>query len=183
METFLRKYLDSTALAQMPPSVVKNLIDLEEVLNKQTESSDFQTVMKEYGPNIVDLIKRIADHVNKWKWSSGRIVNSLKFVIDIAKEVHQIVEAVQAKIVPLGTAPELAEQKKILFGVDMVYFIWSIVDPLRGRLNWLPFERSLEKWAVRKLAMIGIQHAMSFFKANPQFVLLGEGNITIVKSL
>lgn len=182
MDTFLQKYLDQGTLSKLPDSAIANLTNLEKKLDNQLPgNSTFQNVMGEYGPEINDLISRISDHLNNWKFSLNGVWDTLKFVIDIAKEVYQIVEAVQVKIVPNGTAPEVALQKKTDFGVDMVYFIWATIGPLKGRLDWLPFKATLEKWLVRKLALIGIQHAMSFFNANPKVTTLSNAKLSNAK--
>ena len=183
MDTFLRKYIDQTTLSKLPESAITNLTNLEKGLDdKLPGNSTFQDVMGEYGPEISDLVNRISVHVNSWEFSVASVWNSLKFVIDIAKEVYQIVEAVQIKLIPIGASPEVALQKKTDFGVDMVYFVWATIGPLKGRLDWLPFKATLEKWLVRKLALVGIQHAISFFNANPKVATLSNAKTTIMKS-
>lgn len=180
---FLQKYLDKNKLAEMAPSVIKNLAELEKELSSQTQessNSSFEEVMKDYGPAIADLISRISARLKDVKLSFPSVWNTLKFVIDISKEVYQMVEGVQAKLIPAGTAPDVAETKKVAFGIDLVYFIWKTIDPLKEKFGWVPFKATLEKWLVRKLALAGIQHAISFFKTNPQLLPFNQVKVASV---
>lgn len=192
---FLTHYLEKHRLDNIPDSSKKNLEKLESNLDRKIQdaknSSDkFEDIIAEYAPDISSLIERFSYHIDNTNLKSmSGILSSFKFVISIGTEVYQIVEAISDDIVSDGMTEEEAQDAKIDFGKHLVYFIWKTIDPLKGRLYWIPFKATIEKKLVFWIAGMGIGAAIGLFDAKEtenkvkSFASSPEGKAIIIKAL
>ena len=107
------------------------------------------------------------EHFGEWKLTFKQSINSFQFVTSISTEVYQIVDQIKGKVVPpgLSLAERLAAERK--FGQDLVWFVWSAVEPIKG-FKWLPFKKTIEKRIVMWLAGMGLDTAKKFFNTNKE---------------
>ena len=136
---------------------------------------EFEDVIKDYAPRIVDLLDALRRHFEEWKLSVTQIVSTFKFVINISIEVGQIVEQIEYAIITDNMTKEEKYRKKIEFGQEFTYFIWAIIDPLKDQYNWIPFKRTLEEMIVKWLAAMALTATMDLLMANKTVSSLGMG--------
>lgn len=169
-------------------SVRKNLAKLEEKLDSVTKKAkkgiSFLDAVKNYGGEIGDLIERVQQHFDGWKFTVSGAFASFRFVSSIAIEVYQIVDAMKDEIVPEGVTKEEAWLVKRKFGKDLTYFIWKIIGPLDKKFNWVPFKKTIEKRLVLWFAGMGMDTARSIFKANKEVLSFSTNNKAVsIKAL
>ena len=192
---FLNHYLDKHRLDNMPNSYKKNLERLENNLDRKIQatgnaSKKFEDVIAKYASEVSDLIERLSKHIANTNLKSlTGIMSSFKFVISIGTEVYQIVEAISDDIVNSGMNETEAQEAKIDFGKHLVYFVWKTIDPLKGRLVWIPFKATIEKKIVFWVAGMGLEAAIGLFDAKDAeakieaFGASVEGKQIIIKAL
>ncbi len=170
--SFLDTYVKKYRLDKIDDSVKKHLLKVEDKLNKVTakiqKGMSFADIVKEHGERIADLIERVSSYFSDWMPTWKNVFSSLKFVISISIEVFQIVESVKEAIITPDMSPEEAREALTKFGIDLVWFIWLIVNPLKSTLRWVPFKKTIEKWAVKRMARTGLEAALNLFKANQE---------------
>jgi hypothetical protein len=170
METFLQKYIQGNAVTAITDKQKTVLENIEAKLTEQIAGkTSFTDVIKEYAPQIIDLVNRLAAKFREFSWKKGfsGFIDTFKFVINVAVEVWQILEKISEKVLgAAGFSEGAALEAKIQFGKDLVYYIWKVVDPLTGRFDWIPFKVTLEKWILYKLADFGLRYSYEFFKKN-----------------
>lgn len=163
--SFIDHYLEKENLDPIPEANKKNLDKLEKELQRKINESPilrstFEDVAKKYGPQIADIVGRFSKH---WKsvdgWSISTVVGSLRFVMNIGVEVKQLVELMEGNIVSPGMSPSEAKEAKTDFGKSLVWFIWKTVDPLKGRLSWIPFRKTIERKLVNWVADMAFDFA------------------------
>jgi len=167
---FLNQYLDKHRLDKMPKKTKKNLDKLEKKLHDHVANSmgnlSFEDIIKQFGPQIADLVERVSNYKDNMPPVSWRnILSIFRFVQSIATEVCQIVEVMKDAVVDDSMNEKEQRQAKVKLGTELVYFIWATVDPLKNRFTWLPFKKTLEKMIVKWLAGIGMESAMDLFKS------------------
>jgi hypothetical protein len=148
--SFIDHYLKEQNLDPLPESTKKNLDKLEKEIKAKIDDnptdSTFEEVAKKYGAQIGDIVARFSAH---WKaidgWSISTVIGSLRFVINIGVEVRQLVEQMKGDIVTDDMTPEESKAATVDFGKSLVFFIWKTVDPLQGRLSWIPFKKTIER--------------------------------------
>lgn len=166
--SFLDNYLKNYKLEELSTGAKKLLTsleaELEEKINKTDTPSKFEDVIKEFGAKIADLVERFA---NYWKTVKGlsfsSVGSTLRFVINIGVEVKQIVDDMTKHLVPANATD--VEKKAIQsdFGKDLTFFVWKTVDPLKDKLNFIPFKATIEKKLVRWIAGMAIEFAYDLF--------------------
>jgi len=163
--SFLESYLKKHRLDKIPDKHKKNLKKLEDKLNDQLQgSSTFEDCLKDYGPEISDLVERASNALKDLSFSFQK----LRVVINIGIEVYQVVEQMDDCVLVDGMTEEEKKAARIEFGRDLTYFIWMTVDPLADYLTWLPFKKKLEKLIVRWLAGYAMEAAIDMFTAQSQ---------------
>lgn len=177
--SFLQNYIDHFSLDPLSPGNQKNLQNLENELNEITKSQNlsFEDVLKEYQPQIMDLIDRLHTKLATWKFSWSGIFDSFQFVKSISLEVVQMVNGIESKIIDPVATQEENKQKKISFSVQTACFIWAIVNPIGKYCNWIPFKKTIEKKLVNWIASMSVKAAFNFFdnKSNkPKLLKYGK---------
>jgi hypothetical protein len=168
--SFIDHYLKEHNLDPLPQDIKKNLDKLEKEIKAKIDDnptdSTFEDVAKKYGPQIADIVGRFREVLGEydyWKttggWSVGTVIGILRFVINIGVEVKQLVDQMKGDIVSDSLSFEQAKAAKIDFGQSLVYFIWKTVDPLKGRLGWIPFKKTVEKKLVFWVASMAFDFA------------------------
>ena len=144
--SFIDHYLKEHDLDALPDDAKKNLDKIEKEIkakiNDNPTDSTFEDVAKKYGPQIADIVGRFRQH---WKADDKSVTGDLRFIINIGVEVKQIVDQMKGDIVTEDMTPEQSQVATTDFGQSLVYFIWKTVDPLKGRLSWVPFKTTIEK--------------------------------------
>jgi len=167
---FVDNYLDKHRLDKMPEKHKKNVEKLEKKLEEKAKGNngqiDFENdILKEYGPQIADLVERASKALH-----GGFSFSMFRVVINIGIEVYQLVDQMSDKVVPPGYTGEQAQEAKVEFGKDLTYFIWKTIDPLGKYLNWLPFKKSIERRIVRWLAGYALDAALDMLTAQEEQV-------------
>jgi len=178
--SFLDHYLTKHRLDEMPGKIKDNLSKLESNLKKYTEKSKgdltFEDAIKEYGPQISDLVERVSNYIeNRPPITLGNVWGIFRFVQSIAIEVYQIVEAMKDAIVDDSMSPEEQHRIKVEFGTEFVYFVWMTVDPLKDKFTWIPFKKSIEKKIVKWLAGMALESTVDFFAAQGMSAFSSKG--------
>lgn len=185
--SFLDNYLDKYRLSNISEKVKKNLDKLEGELAKKIDANPtdakFEDEVKKFGPQIADIVSKFAEHFkNKPGWSVSTAFGSFKFVLNIGVEVFQIVEGMKSAIVTDDMPEEEQHAAKVDFGKDLIFFIWMSVDPLAGRLSWIPFKKTIEKKLVYWVAGMALDFTVDLFAANAgveTFSVKGENTTRI----
>lgn len=168
IDTYMKKY----RIGDISKGTKTNLEKIEKQLDKVTKKAksglSFLDAVKEYGDEIADLIERVQQHFDGWKYSFTNLLSSFRFVYSIAMEVYQIVDAMQDEVVPDGLTGEKAWEAKKKFAQELVYFIWKTVGILDKRFRWIPFKKTIEKKLVLWLSGMGMDAARNMFKANKE---------------
>lgn len=172
--SFLEEYVSKNLLDNLSPSQQQHVNDLEQALNAKVSNGSFEDILKQYGVQIADIVKRASVAV------SGEFsFSKLRVVINIAIEVYQLVEVMSSSIVKPDMSEENKKTAKITFGQDLTYFIWITVNPLKGHFNWLPFKSAIEKKVVKILSGFGIKSALDILESNKQVVSTLAFNIKL----
>jgi hypothetical protein len=162
---FLKNYLDNANLPNIDDKIKNNVDKLEgrlaDYIKKQ--DGDFEQCIAKYAPAIMDLVSRVSKFFEENPITWGNAFNIFKFVYNIAIEAHQLVELLSGCVIKDGMTDEEKKQAKIDFGVELIYFVWMSVDPLKGRFNWVPFKKTIVKMVVKK--RVGKQGVVSIVKA------------------
>ena len=147
--SFLDRYAQNVTLADLPQVVTDNLKKVEERLDGLVTSKDekFADVIGEYVPRIFDIYARLKAQFSGWKFSIDNTVSAFKFVINIANEVVQIVNAIASRVVPEGADAPTAHIAKVQFAKELTYFIWAMWSP--RLIKWLP--ESVDRVVQRKV--------------------------------
>lgn len=186
--SFIDTYLEKYRLDEMPEKVKKNLDQLEKDMADKVQSDDvedFGECLAKYGAEISDLIERVSAKIDDLSIGSlSDVLNLFRFVKTIGFEAYQLVELLSDCVVPDGLSDEEAKEAKEAkkeFGIDLTYFIWVTINPLEGKLTWLPFKKTIEKKVVRWLAGMAIDFAMDFFSANEEVTMSKAVTKTVVR--
>ena len=166
--SFIDTYLAKFRLSEMPNSIKDNLINLEQKLidTAQQDNSDFQECLKQFGPQLSDLVERLSGQLSKFpKISLGNVFSVFRFVINIGIEVYQLTDKM-SECVLKNIPPEKLHATKVEFGQQLTYFIWMIVDPLNKYLNWIPLKKTIEKKLVLWLAKYALEATVDLFAVN-----------------
>ncbi len=159
---FLEHYVDKHRLDTMPQKHKNNINKLEKSLSKRIpDSANFDEVLQKYGPQISDLVERVAK-----AFGDGFSFSDFRVVINIGVEVYQLVNQISDQIVSPGMSPEEQHEARVEFGKDLTYLIWMTVDPLKKYFNWLPFKKTIERKLVKWLAGYALDAAMDIITAN-----------------
>ncbi len=168
--SFLDQYLNKHRLEKLPEKAKKKLAKLETHLaskiNNNSTPKSFEDCIVRLGPRLGDLIERVSLHFDSFEWSVSGVLAAFRFVNSISIEVFQIVEEIKDCVVTDGMSEAEQHKAKVDFGKDLVWFIWMTVDPLKGRLTWIPFKRTIEKKVVLWLAGMALESTVDLFNAN-----------------
>lgn len=178
--SFLDQYLEKYKLDELSGTAKEAVADLEQELNNKIteQGSGFDAFVKEFGPKIADIVERFAAHFkNLPPMSVSTVIGSLRFVINIGVEVYQLVEEMGKHVVPEGASPEQAKTAKIEFGKSLIYFIWKTVDPLKDKLNWLPFKSYIEKKLVFWIGEMAMRFTVDLFEVNGRVQIMAAGEV------
>jgi len=169
---FLDVYLENSRLQQLSEDAKKRLKSLEKTLSDGMENSDFSfdTLLSEFGPNIVDMTDRLNEHFKNYKFSIWNVVSSVRFVYGISLESVQIINKMWDKFSKGIKTSEEQRKAKVSLGQELVYFVWKIWDPLNGVAVWLPFKKTLEKFAIKTIAKYAVEASLDFIDANEDIV-------------
>lgn len=189
--SFLETYVNKYRLDKIKPQEKKHLHDIETQLdqsvNKISSNRSFLEIIKIHGDDIADLVERVGSHFDNWKFTIKKSISSFRFVINIAIEIYQMVENISSSLVSENMDNVEKESVKTQFGVDLVWYVWSIVNPINKRFRWIPFKKVFEKKIVKWLARMGISASRDLFKANEKkvdsFVAINITKRVLVKSL
>lgn len=178
--SFIDIYMKKNRIGDVSSTARKNLAKLEKKLDSITQKGkrglSFLDTIKDYGDVIGNLIERVQQRFDGWKFTVLGAFSSLRFVHSIAFEVYQIIEAMKDDVVPDGLTGEKAWQAKRTFGKNLIYFIWKTVGPLDKRFNWIPFKKTIEKKLVLWLAGMGMDISRSIFEANKEVSSFAANN-------
>lgn len=178
--SFLDKYSQNHRLEKINSKTKKNLVDLEKKLDRSINGErSFEDALKDHSDTLADLIQRVGEHFDGWKITWATAISSFRFVISIATEVYQIVEAMKAEIVTPNMSEEESAARRTQFSKDLVWFVWSAVGPLDKTFKWVPFKKTIEKRLVMWIAGMGLNAARNFFNANKEvdtFAVKGTGS-------
>ena len=178
--SFIDTYIKKNRIGDISSSVRKNLAKLEKKLDTVTKKAkkglSFLDSIKGYGEEIGDLIERVQQHFDGWKFTFSNAMGSFRLVSSMAIEVYQIIDTMKDEIVPDGVTGEPAWQAKRSFGKNLIFFIWKTVGPLDKRFNWIPFKKTIEKKLVLWLAGMGMDTARGLFKANKEVSSFSANN-------
>lgn len=165
--SFIDSYLKNP-LDQLPQSAKNILSNLEntmaQIVDDSKTSYSFDDIVSKIGPQVADLIQRFKDYFTSLpSFSLKSLGDIFRFVMNISTEVHQIMASVDSLIISNDMTDQQKHDAKVLFGQNLVYFIWVTVDPLKDKLNWLPFKKTVEKKVVFWIANMALQHAVDLF--------------------
>ena len=125
--SFLDTYVKKYRLDKMDKKKKANLKKLEEKLDKTTKQApcggSFSDVVKDCGEQIGDLIERVSQHFDDWKFSWRTAISSMQFVYSIAIEVYQIIEEMRSFIVTPGMSKEQEWEAQRQFGRELIYWL------------------------------------------------------------
>jgi len=162
---FINNYLEKHKLPSLDDKYQNNVDKLEEKLDNQvnqyTGGITFEDLLKEYGPQISDLTRRASNAL-----SGGFVFSKFRVIINIGIEAYQIVGQMVEKVVGPDMSKEELHQVKSALGSDLIYFIWTTINPLQNYCNWLPFKTRIEKWIVKLLAGYALNAAFDLIEAN-----------------
>lgn len=186
--SFVDHYLKKHRLAKMPEKMKERIKKIEEKVRNLVDNAPgektFEDCLKEYGPEIADLIERVSKHIKDHPpLSFGGVIQTFKFIYSIAVETHQIVEAMAGCVIDDSMSEEEQHVAKVGFGKDLIYFIWMTVDPLQKKFNWIPFKRTIEKKLVMWLAGMALESTVDLFAAQGIQLFSVEGSPRIIKAL
>lgn len=189
--SFLDNYVKKHRLDKMPEKHKENIKKLEEKLDKYVDQASgsltFEDCIKQYGPQIADLVERVSNYVKDFPgWSLSSAMKMFRFINNISVEVYQIVEAMAGCVIGSNMTDEEQRAAKIGFGKELVYFVWKTVDPFKGRFNWLPLKATIEKKIVMWLAGMALESTIDMFKAgafSSAQVMSADKSIQILKAL
>ncbi len=186
--SFIDTYMKKHRIGDISSATRNYLAKLEEKLDTVTKKAkkglSFLDSIKDYGDEIGDLIERVQQHFDGWKFTFSEAFSSFRFVYSIAIEVYQIIDAMKDGVVPDGLTGEKAWQAKRAFGQNLIFFIWKTVGPLDKRFNWMPFKKTIEKRLVLWIAGMGMDSARSMFKANKEVSSFASNNKAVfIKAL
>jgi len=142
-------YVPSKKLEELSEDVLKKLEKLDKVIknSKTDEAVPVSRIIAAHGEDLVDLVDRLSKHLEENPPSWGSIWSNSKFIYGIAIEIYQLINTMADEV----TDEDMSEDKKkeVLkqLGQNLVWFIWSTMDPLR-KVTWLPqfIERAIVKW-------------------------------------
>lgn len=176
IDTYMKKY----RVGDISSSTRKNLDKLEEKLDSITKKAkgglSFLDAIKQHGEEIGDLIERVQQHFDGWKFTLKNAFSSLQFVYSIAIEIYQIIDTMKDEIVPEGLTGEKAWESKKTFGKQLVYFVWKTIGPFDKKYNWVPFKKTIERKLVMWLAGMGLEAARKMFNANKEVSSFATNN-------
>lgn len=168
---FLQNYLNNNRLDAMTDDIKKRLSELEYSLQTETPSDDFSVCLEKFGPEISDLVERVSAAIptislNGWKDYLGLG----QFIWNIAVEVYQLMKEVSSCVVNDSMTPEQKKEAEVLFGKELIYFVWLAVNPLKGHFTWVPFKATIEKRLVMYCAEKALGSVVHLFAANASTV-------------
>lgn len=180
IDTYMKKHRIGDITSATRASLAKLEKQLDVITKKAKRGLSFLDTIKQYGDEIGDLVERVQQHFDGWKFTLSGAFSSFRFVYSMAIEVYQIIDAMKDDIVPDGLTGETAWQAKRDFGKQLIYFIWKTVGPLDKRFNWVPFRKIIEKRLVLWLAGMGIDAARDMFKANKEVSSFSTNNKAVL---
>lgn len=184
LDSYLNKYRLDEITTKAKASLDKVEKDLEKILQENEQNPAFDECVKRFGPQVADLVERFSAHFASLNgWSLETVAQSLRFVINIGTEVYQIVETVKDLVVKPKMTPAEAHTAKVEFGQNLCYFVWMTVDPLKEKLSWLPFKKTIEKKVVFWVAGMALEHTVDLFAANAGVSLMEVGKPTVFKAI
>lgn len=183
---FLDSYLTKFKLDDLPAKAQESLAKVEKDIEKALEVNEanpiFDECVKQFGPQVADLVERFNAHFANMKWSISTIGQNLRFVINIGTEVYQIVEQVGHLVVLPNMTDMEKHNAKVNFGKQLCYFIWMTVNPLKDKLSWIPFKKTIEKKLVFWIAGMALEHTVDLFAARGTSLMSADSN-SIMKAL
>lgn len=174
---FLNTYLKKYRLDEMPEKHKEHLEKLEKEIAEKSFSSnaDFEECIKKFGPALADLIDRAAAGLKDVKVS----LSTLRWIINIGIETHQLVEQMVDFVVDDEMTPAEAREAKIEFGKELTYFIWKAIDPLAKYLYWLPFRQTLEREIVKWMAGLVMEATVDLLAAQRDVKTFADGGVVV----
>jgi len=159
--SFLDEYIKNNQLSPLDESVKRKLVKIETRLNNRTLEEKSSDIVKDHSSEILKIINKIKHEFAGWSLSVGNVVSAFRFVLDIGEEVAKIVNKISYRITSEQHTPEERKQAKILFGQELVYFIYLTWNP--RLLKWVPLwiESIIEKKIVYWLAGMAIDRTLS----------------------
>lgn len=169
--SFLNVYLQNHNLAELSPVAQKVLnkleSDLKDNVDNNPTASKFDDLIKESGDKIASIVERFSTY---WKgingWNLTTLVSTFRFVLNIGVEVSQLLVDMRKHIVTSTMTQEEAKTATTQFGQELTFFIWKTVDPLKNKLNWVPFKATIEKNLVYWLAGMSLEFGQDLLTAN-----------------
>jgi len=182
--SFIDTYMKKHRLGDISKTTRKHLDQLEkkmdEVTKKAKKGLSFLDSIKNHGEAIGDLIERVQQHFDGWKFTWKTSFSTFQFVTNIAIEVYQIIDAMKDDIVPDGVTGEQAWESKKKFGKELIFFVWKTIGPLDKVLTWVPFKKTIEKKLVMWMAGMGLESARKMFGANKEVSSFSANNSSTV---
>lgn len=169
--SFIDEYLSKYRLDKIPEKHKNNLRKLEDKLSDYVKQSKgpmtFEDCLKEHGTQLSNLVERVSNYVSDFKkelsWTNA--LSIFRFVQSISIEVYQIVRDISGCVVDDSMSDKEKHDAKVMFGKELVYFVWKTVDPIKDQFNWLPFKQTIEKKIVMWLAGMGLETTVDLFIA------------------
>lgn len=177
---FLDQYLAKHQLDKMSDKHQNNVQKIEAVLNDAIKSSgtaNFDDCLKQYGPQIADLVERVSTAIAQLptvSWSFSSIAKVFRFVNSITVEVYQVVESMSNCVVNDKMTTDEKHTAKKSFGVNLVLFVWTTIDPLKNKFSWLPFKKTIENALVKLLAGMALESTVDLFAVSAKQIKISS---------
>lgn len=169
--SFITQYLQNNKLEPISDAVKKRVDQAEQKLHDFVKNAagplSFDDCLKLHGADIADLVGRVSKYIaDRPALSLASSLSLLRFVYNISVEAYQIVEKMSGCVVTSTMTPKEQHDAKVSFGKQLVYFVWTTVDPLKNKLNWVPFKKTIEKKLVLWLAGMSLEAVVDLLAAS-----------------
>lgn len=166
---FVDSYLNNNKLPPVSDKVKKRLGRLEEEMKQKTSDAEgaFEDCLSQFEPDITDISGRLAEKLSDLHVGGiGDAIEMIKFAKNMGFEIYQLVINMKSCVIPPDLSPDQEKERILDFGQDLAWFIWMIVDPLKGKFLWIPFRKKIEEILVRWIAGMGMELAWDVFDNN-----------------
>lgn len=169
--SFIDTYLNKYRLDEIPKKIKNKLDTLEQEMTNNAQNADFGECIKQFGPQIADLVERLSIKLHNVTISSfSDAIDLFRFAKTIGFEVYQIIKDLSGCTIPTDLSADEENKAKIELGVNLTYFVWLIVDPFKNKFNGIPFKKWIEQKLVRWLARMSIEFTIDYLKVNESHI-------------
>jgi len=171
--SFLDHYFNDHVLDELDDTVKKRMEEFKKVVEEVTDSeqSPMGQLIANYSTEIIDLVERVTQHLEKLDFSVAGVMGTFKFAYQIGVEISQLVEDIAEDIFSGDMSDEEVRMAKVELVQDIVYLIWKTFDPVSkapwGWVKLIPFRSRIERFVVRWLAGMAMDFVLDLLEANP----------------